>query len=414
MPKCEERPTCLADPKPRKIYARTSLASLIGALAFLALAGCTPVESTGFAGDTDSGAPSANGSSSGSGASSSTHVDSGAPSSPGTGAKVGQTGNSGQGSTPEAGSSSSNGGIGNGSGGDASSISAEAGGANTGPNTTITNVVPDSSRYAYSVTLKMDTFTVNAGQEIYMCQDFANPFMGVQADIVSYELHMSNGSHHMFAFYTANATDASIITCPSGGLTFAPYTFTAGSPDAVETYPDGMGAGIPGTQGFTLNAHFINAGASSLQGNVALTMYVAKPGQVKQQVGPIFLNQALLSVPATNQPSTSTSSYSLPQDVNLLLGASHMHQRATNFIATTSTGQTLYQTTVWAEPKPVIYSPPLLLKSGTTITWSCTYVNDTGATLTFGESASTNVMCISEFIYYPVADPTNPVIGSQL
>jgi hypothetical protein len=386
------------------------------AFAFIGLVGCAPATTDGgFSGDSDGGGASVSGSSGGSGASSSSHLDSGASRSPGTGAASssggGQASNGGQ-----VGSGGSGGSSGSSSGGGSSSGSSagDAGGSDSGANTTITDVVPDSSRYAYSVTLKMQSFTVDAGAEIYMCQDFANPFMGVQADIVSYELHMSTGSHHMFAFYTANATDGSIITCPQGGLTFAPYTFTAGSPDAVETYPDGMGASIPATQGFTLNAHFINAGASPLQGNVALTLYVGKPGQVTQHVGPIFLNQALLSVPATGMPSTSTSSYSLPQDVNLLLGASHMHQRATNFVASDSTGRTLYQTTVWAEPKPVIYSPPVHLPSGTTITWSCTYVNDTGSTLTFGESAANNVMCISEFIYFPVQDPANPVVGTQL
>ena len=54
------------------------------------------------------------------------------------------------------------------------------------------------------------------------------------------------------------------------------------------------------------------------------------------------------------------------------------------------------------------------LASGTTITWSCTYVNDTGSALTFGESAQTNVMCISEFIYYPVQNVANPVLGTAL
>lgn len=294
----------------------------------------------------------------------------------------------------------------------------DAGGSNGGQTattaTTITDVAPDSSRYDYSVTLKMQSFTVNPNQEVYMCQDFANPFKGQEADIVSYELHMSTGSHHMFAFYTSNAANGSVAACAQGGLQFAPYTFTAGSPTAIQTYPDGMGASIPSTTGFTINAHFINTGASALQGNVALTIYVAKPGEVTQHVGPIFLNQALLSVPATGQPSTSTASYSLPQDVNLLLGASHMHQRATHFVSTASTGETLFETTQWSEPMPKIYSPPLHLASGTTITWSCTYVNDTGSTLTFGESAATNVMCISEFIYYPVQNTSNPVVGTPL
>ena len=410
MLESEQHPPCFTGPETRLLSARMSLARLAVATAFIGLVGCADnTASGGFGGDMTNGGANATGSSGGGSASSSTsgssNVDSGAPSNSGTGAS--QSMNSGQaGSKADAGSGSSSSGSG--------SSHADAGGSESGASSTITDVVPDPSRYAYKVTLTMQSFTVDAGQEVYMCQDFANPFKGVEADIVSYELHMSTGSHHMFAFYTANATDGSLITCPQGGLTFAPYTFTAGSPDAVETYPNGMGAAIPATQGFTINAHFINATASPLTGNVALTVYVANPGQVTQHVGPIFLNQALLSVPATNQPSTSTSSYSLTQDVNLLLGSSHMHQRATNFVSSASTGQMLYQTTVWAEPKPVIYSPPLHLSTGTTITWSCTYVNDTGSTLTFGESASTNVMCISEFIYFPVSDPANPVLGTQL
>ncbi len=45
-----------------------------------------------------------------------------------------------------------------------------------------------------------------------------------------------------------------------------------------------------------------------------------------------------------------------------------MHKYATNFVATTSTGLTLFQTTQWQEPPPKVYSPPLHLASGTTIT----------------------------------------------
>ncbi len=41
------------------------------------------------------------------------------------------------------------------------------------------------------------------------------------------------------------------------------------------------------------------------------------------------------------------------------------------------------------------------------ITWDCKYYNDTGATLTFGDSAKSNVMCIYMGQYYP-AESNNP------
>jgi len=397
MPPSQRHFTHSAGLRSGKISALRTLTGLAGAISFVALVGCAAKAGPAIDsfGDVDSGGTTATGNPAGS--NSSNDVDSGGA---GGSSSIGTPSNAGD----DAGGSGPSG--------------SDAGGPSSGQTGTamsaITDVAPDSSRYAYKVTLNMTSFTVNANQEIYMCQDFANPFKGMQADIVSYELHMSTGSHHMFAFYTANATNGTIAACAAGGLQFAPYTFTAGSPTAIETYPDGMGATIPATTGFTINAHFINTGTTALTGNVALTIYVAKTGEVTQHVGPIFLNQALLSVPPTNQPSTSTASFSLPQDVNLLLGASHMHKRATHFVSTASTGQMLFETTQWSEPAPIIYSPALHLASGTTITWSCTYVNDTGSTLTFGESAQTNVMCISEFIYYPVQNVSNPVIGTPL
>ncbi len=269
---------------------------------------------------------------------------------------------------------------------------------------------------AYSVTLTMDSFTVPAGQEVYMCQDFANPFNGMQADIKTYELHMAQGSHHMFAFYKTNATNSSVAPCPQGGLQFAPFTFTAQTQDVVQTYPEGVGATIPSTTGFTLNAHYVNTGSTPVTGHVALTMHVAKTGVITQHAGVIFLNQALLTVPPTAtmaNPSTSSSTYTLPQDAYVMFSSSHMHKRATNFVSKASSGQTLFQTTQWAEPPPSTYTPPVHLTAGTNIQWSCSYYNDTGQTLTFGESASSNVMCISVSIFYPVQDVNNPVLSTQ-
>jgi hypothetical protein len=267
---------------------------------------------------------------------------------------------------------------------------------------------------ASSTTLKMHSFAVSAGQEVFMCQDFANPFQGQQADVKAYELAMTQGSHHMLAFYKVGATDGPLIPCPEGGLQFGPFTFAAQSANVTETYPEGVGATIPGDTGFTINMHYANAGSTTATGQLTLTMYVAKPGVVTQHAGVLFLNQLSLFVPPSDTPGspyTSSMTYLLEQDVNILSTDSHMHQRATNFVATTSTGQTLYQTMQWNEPPPATFSPPLHLSSGTSITWSCSYVNDTGLPLVFGPSAQTNVMCISQSIFYPVNDVRHPVVS---
>jgi hypothetical protein len=305
---------------------------------------------------------------------------------------------------------------GNGAGGSAAFPAQEG-----GKRVTIDTGPQSDPEVAYTVTLEMDPFTVGPGKEVHMCQSYANPFQGKQVDIKAYDLDMAKGSHHMFLFYVDGAPDGAVVHCPQGGLSFAPFTLGAqSSPKFTQTFPEGVGAAIPATTGFHMNVRYINTGSDPIQGHVKVVMSVAKPGIVTQHAGVIFLNNTDLVVPPTGQPYTTTQRYTLPQDVYILSSVSHMHQRATNFVssastgADASTGTTLFHTDQWDEPPAKIYTPPLHLTAGTTLDWSCTYVNDTPSPLTFGESAAKNVMCIGVNIFYPVADITSPVLGSLL
>jgi hypothetical protein len=259
----------------------------------------------------------------------------------------------------------------------------------------------------YSVTLAMTPFTVPAGGEVFKCQDFANPFQGQAVDITQYDLVMSSGSHHMLLFYAPGASDGPVTDC--GGLQLSPFTFGSQSPMATEKYPDGVGAAIPAGMGFSFNSHFINSSASAIVANVKVTMYVARPGVVTQHAGSLMFVLMSISIPPTGQPATVSGSCNVSQDMNLISTGAHMHQRATHFVAT-SGNTTLYQTDVWSDPPMMPYSPPLLLKANSTVDWSCTYVNDTGSTLSFGQSAVTNAMCNFNARFYPVRDVSNPLV----
>ena len=271
--------------------------------------------------------------------------------------------------------------------------------------------------YTQTKTITMGTFSVPANSEVFYCQNFANPW-GKQVDIKTYDLTMDQGSHHLFAFYQANASNGSVATCPAGGLTYGAFTFVSQTPKAVMTFPDTVGATIPQTTGFNLMVHYLNAGSSTLTAHVSLTMYVAKSGAVTDHAGVIFDNNATMSVPATGKPVVSTQSNTLGQEVYILESSSHMHKFGQSFTATATppggAAQTLYETMDWNEPKPTVFPTPLHLPSGTSISWSCTDVNTTKSTLTFGEYAETNVMCISVNIFYPVQDVTNPVLGTPI
>jgi hypothetical protein len=373
-----------------KIATTVGLWALVGAMAL----GCSArPPSSGFGSDVGNAAGDDGTSNSGA-----TGSTSSGGSSSGAAASSGSSGSSG--STSSGTSTSSSGSSGGASSDDGGGVSSDAAPMND----------PDTD-YTMTKTVTMTSFSVAPNSEVYYCQSFANPW-GAQVDIKTYSLDMAEGSHHMFAFYQDGATDGSVAPCPEGGLTFGAFTFTAQAHEVTQTYPSTVGATIPAGTGFNMMVHYLNTGSTTIQSHVALTMYVAKPNVVTLHAGVIFLNNAGISI-AANSTQTATSSYTLPQDVSIMYSDAHMHNRATLFTATAGS-QTLYTTTEWQEPPALAYSPPLQLSAGTTITWSCEYVNNTANTLTFGESAQTNVMCISTSIFYPVSDVTNPVLGSAI
>jgi Copper type II ascorbate-dependent monooxygenase, C-terminal domain len=379
-----------------KLAGIIGLWALVGAMAI----GCSAAQpqGTGFASDDDDAGSSSSPSGSGSG------------SSGGAGSSGASSGGSSGGMA-----SGSSGGVGTSSGG---TMVPDAGGglqmttqadAGAGQNA--------ETDYSQTKTLTMGTFSVPANSEVFYCQNFANPW-GKQVDIKTYDLTMDQGSHHLFAFYQSNASNGAVATCPSGGLTYGAFTFLSQSPKAVMTFPDTVGATLPAATGFNLMVHYLNAGASTLTAHVSLTMYVAKAGAVTNHAGVIFDNNATMSVATGGMPVVSTQTNTLAQEVYILESSSHMHKFGTSFTSTATppggAPQTLYQTDQWDEPKPAVFATPMHFPAGTVLTWSCTDVNTTKQTLTFGEYAQTNVMCISVSIFYPVQDVTNPVLGTPI
>jgi hypothetical protein len=388
------------------------------------LLACSSSPNAGFdsPGDDSTGGSSSGGQSSGSSGSGS-GSSSGSPSSSGT-SGGGSGSSSGSGGTSSGGSSS-------GSSGGSSSGTSDAGSGGHGINWG--TQIP-SSDLGQVVTLTATPFQVAAGAEVYKCQVFANPFGGVSTDIVSMHGTMSAGSHHFFLFNVSAVEIAveppvgTLGECAGQGIEFHPFPFLSQQPDWTVNYPsDSSGApmGYPliGQNYLMINVHYLNTSAEAITANVKIDITPAKAGVVKTHVGTIFLNQTSMSVPATatvQVPYDSSMVWggdpgTVPASYSIFTSWSHMHRWGLKFSASTG-GNTFYTETNWDSPNLYIHSPnmpepatatgptsPILMTGNPSITWDCSYYNDTGATLTFGDSALTNVMCIYLGQYYPAS-----------
>jgi hypothetical protein len=255
------------------------------------------------------------------------------------------------------------------------------------------------------VTIETTPRTVAPGEEAFFCQNFANPF-GKNVEVIESESFMTPGSHHMFVFYEPGASDGPVVDC--SGLEFKRAVHAAQVPQAKITYPPGVGRVVDTSDGLRVAAHYLNTSGAVIDAKITVVFKVVPQGTVEHQAGALFFNNLAIWV-QPNSTATISDTCTLSQDIKLINVVSHMHQYSTHFIATTSNGQKLYETSDWDEPESALFDPPLELSAGTQITYSCEYKNTTSTPLTFGESAKFNEMCILSGTYFPA--PGGAAIG---
>jgi hypothetical protein len=259
------------------------------------------------------------------------------------------------------------------------------------------------------VQITTQPFSVPAGGEVFMCQDFANPFGGVDTEVAQMDSDMSPGSHHMILFYQNNATDTNVASCAA--LQFQTMLFGAQTQHNSMVYPTGVAALVKGTQGFHMQMHYLNATQTPIMAQVTISFTKATPGTITQHAGVFFLNNASGIHVGTGQTQDVTASYSFNKAVNVIFATAHTHVFTNSFTASIG-GNMIYSTTHWDNAPNQQYAPPLQIANGTMVSWTCNITNTTSGTLTFGESAMTNDMCIFDGQYYP-ADDANPTIESM-
>jgi hypothetical protein len=269
-----------------------------------------------------------------------------------------------------------------------------------------------------TVTLTMDSFTVPAGGEVYYCQNFGNPFGGMDTQVSEFESHMSTGSHHLLLFYESpgdtnyeppTTAKGALATC--SGLEFAATPYGSQTQDDSLSFPTGVAALLPGANSLRIQSHYLNTTTSTVTANVELIFHLAAPGSVQNEAGVLFVVDPNFSI-APNSSAVVSDDCTIPQDMNVLRASSHMHMHGTDFVATVA-GNTVYQTTAWSDPKPALFTPPTALHAGDPLHFACSFTNNTADTLTFGESALTNEMCIFTASFYPTPTGTATIDASK-
>jgi hypothetical protein len=163
----------------------------------------------------------------------------------------------------------------------------------------------------------------------------------------------------------------------------------------------------PGQQ-LLLNLHLFNASDNSLSGTSGIEYLPANPSDVVHEAGVALAGKAAgLTVPLG--ASTQIGTCTIPGPVTAFAMAPHMHLLGTHMTVTfTHAGstQTLMDVPYTFDNQmfhPM--TPQVVAARGDTLQVACSYMNETGNIVSFGES-TTDEMCFAMTYVYPA--PPSP------
>lgn len=170
-------------------------------------------------------------------------------------------------------------------------------------------------------------------------------------------------------------------------------------------FPAGVGVKIAAGTQIHLNLHLFNASDTPRSGTSGLDVK-AQPTPPAQLAEMVFAGTYGIYLPSNNTTTNVTGGCTENTSYSLFAVWPHMHQLGTHMKVTHKRGTT---TTVlhdgvfdFGEQYYYLKDPVVQVQSGDVIRVTCSFLNNTGRTVTFGESSESE-MCFSGMYRYPAA-----------
>lgn len=276
---------------------------------------------------------------------------------------------------------------------DASTTTDSASGETTVEDTTVTTPdTPDTTTApnptGQRLTFATEEITIQPGSERQVCK-YVNIPAGAGVDVVRIESRMSGKSHHFNLYKVIDGTklnpvsesEAQTRDCAPANEQLggdAAYIYGSATPDRVMETPAGVAYHLEGGQRLILEYHGINYTTEAQTGAVEVDLVLAAPEAVIDHHADIMWMANWSFFLPKGQETSSTKSCAVPYDVDVFSLMSHFHELGTHFtIETVIDGEAtlVYEDDDWAHPKVEVFDPPMKLKQGDRIRWTCTWFN---------------------------------------
>ncbi|MBX3161623.1 MAG: hypothetical protein KF773_37025 [Deltaproteobacteria bacterium] len=247
------------------------------------------------------------------------------------------------------------------------------------------------------------TWTIPAGKEIYRCVRIT---LTEDTYLTNIRAQAPAGTHHTVLSITqpgdnANGADGE-QNCQVNSLGRV-MLYASGVGTEPLDFPTDVGIKIAAGQQIHLNLHLFNATDSAIEGDSAiLVKQSATPPPTLAEM--VFAGKFVFSIPGNGQPTNVVGGCTANSNFKLFAVWPHMHQIATHqkfeLIRGGNTMVLHDKPFQFAEQNYYLQSPEVSVQSGDQIRVTCTFVNNTGSPIGFGDS-SNKEMCFSGMYRYP-------------
>ncbi len=209
------------------------------------------------------------------------------------------------------------------------------------------------------------------------------------------------GTHHTVVTISDTAPQLGDYDCQVGSLDLK-MLYAAGVNTDDMMFPSGVAMKVKAGQYINLNLHLFNVTDQTLADSSGVLIKTVTPAEVVHEADMTFAGSSNFSVPSDNLPHDVIGGCDAPAEWHIFGLWPHMHQHATHqkVRLTTGTPVTLLDDAYSFSEQKNYPMAERMVAAGTHIEVTCTFVNNTGTALKFGDS-SNEEMCFSGMYKWP-------------
>jgi hypothetical protein len=192
------------------------------------------------------------------------------------------------------------------------------------------------------------------------------------------------------------------------------WTYATQTPHQEQDLPKDDGAGLPVAQMIKPNTagyfqlHYLNATDQPLTAHIDVKAYALPANTQFTQTDAYVTFNNDISIPPNATNLTISASCPIPPNVKFWTMSTHSHKQTVHADVIDGT-TTLFDATDWEHPGAKQWmDAPFYKFTATNLTWACTYDNtgdNASRTVTAGQSAQTDEMCMAATYFFPSTGP---------